>query len=334
MAFRFVHPTPEDQFTAHTDGPLATGLEPGSTGADHQQCGLCGSTSGENFLEIDDYRLIQCLGCGLIYTSPLPPNLEVETMSTNLYDSDEYKNMYFQARERLSIRFKKTLNKIEQYKKKGRLLDVGCSYGFFLEMARDRWEVLGVETSQKCSRYAQDQLGIDVFTGHLSQANFPDQHFDVITMWDVLEHIPSPKSTLDEAARVLKDQGLLFIQCPNIHSLMARLTKYRHWAWLCVPDHLFQFSPGSLKMLLGRSDFKVLSIRTWEPLDEFLDNLLTGINLNPFRPGSRPAHVCYLFTASIIKAFQIVLSPLIWPLQRIWWSLGKGALIQVYAQKK
>ncbi len=302
--------------------------------ANIEACRLCGCFSFTPFLTTDQYCLVQCVNCRVVFLSPQPSKRELRRMSNALYSSDSYKDMYFDSDQRLYRRYGQFLKQISKHKEGGRLLDIGCSYGFFLDAVRETWETYGLEVCERSSRFARDNLGIEVLTASIADAGFSSGYFDVITMWDVLEHTPSPKSALDEAARVLNDEGLLFIQCPNIRSLMAQLTGYKHWAWLCIPDHLFQFSPRSLKTLLGKSGFEILCMRTWEPLDEFLDNLLATINLNPFQSGSRRAHVCYLVTAWARKAMRLILSPLVWPLQRIWWSLGKGALIQTYAQKR
>jgi 2-polyprenyl-3-methyl-5-hydroxy-6-metoxy-1,4-benzoquinol methylase len=83
--------------------------------------------------------------------------------------------------------------------KPGRLLDIGCSYGAFMVAAQQQgWETMGVELSEKTARYAREQRGLNVFTGFVEEAHFPDAHFQLISLWDVIEHFEDPIRTLRE----------------------------------------------------------------------------------------------------------------------------------------
>jgi len=304
------------------------------SGVDRPRCVLCGAVRCKLFLTIDEYQLFRCRECQLVFVYPQPPKSKLEQLRADLYGSNGYREMYFSSSDRLRRRFGRCLKEIAKYKTNGKLLDVGCSYGFFLEMAAGTWEAYGVESCEESADYARQQLGLNVSAGTLDSAKLPDRFFDVITMWDVLEHQSSVKGMMQEVARILKDGGLLFIQCPNIDSLMAKLTRYKGWGWLCVPDHLVHFSPQSLIDLLQRSDLEVMRIRTWEPLSEFLDNVLPSPNLGGrFRAGSKLSHLSFLSNMVARKALLSLLTPIAWPLQRLWCSLGQGGLIQVYAVK-
>ncbi len=148
---------------------------------------------------------------------------------------------------------------IPHFRKNGRLLDTGCGSGQYLYwMKQFGWDVAGVEISSVASEGAND-LALNVFCGQLSDAHFPDRYFDVVTMWQAIEHLHDPKSVLDEVNRILKDDGLLLMGMPNIDSFEFFIFKH-NWPALEIPRHLYQFSPSTITMLLTRTGFGVEKI--------------------------------------------------------------------------
>ena len=146
--------------------------------------------------------------------------------------------------------------------RRGDLLDLGCSYGFFLNAARSHgWKVKGIEMGPLASRFARDKYGLDVFEGTLDQANLAGSSLDVVTMFHVIEHAPKPLELLSAVAKVLKKGGSLVLLTPNIESLHSQLLG-KAWTWLHPPDHLFYFSRRSLGLALGQRGFRVNSLRS------------------------------------------------------------------------
>jgi SAM-dependent methyltransferase len=150
--------------------------------------------------------------------------------------------------------FQKRINAIRIWKKDGCLLDIGCASGVFLNYVRSntQWQVEGEEINPIASAYARDHFGLNVFTGTLEEAAYPDARFDAITMWDVLEHIHDPLASLGEVFRILKPGGHLIIRVPNGISWDARLFG-PYWAGLEPPRHLFIFTLQSLTKLVSRT---------------------------------------------------------------------------------
>lgn len=150
-----------------------------------------------------------------------------------------------------------------------RLLDIGCSLGGFPNIARSKgWEVHGVEVSDFAARYARDEFKLDVFAGTLEEAKFPSANFDVVTMWDIIEHLNTPQDTIAEICRITKPGGLILIYTPNQDSLVNTLIyltyklslgKIRFLAQkIYVPvRHLCFFSPKSLTYLLQLHGYEV-----------------------------------------------------------------------------
>lgn len=139
----------------------------------------------------------------------------------------------------------------------GKVLDVGCATGYFLEVAASAgWDVYGVELSEYAAGLAQRRFGNHVFSGSIEQANYPDNSFDLVTLFDLLEHVPSPRTFLKEVWRLLSPKAFLMITTPDVTSLSARLMG-RHWSHY-HQDHLYYFSPDTITRLLHECGFSVV----------------------------------------------------------------------------
>lgn len=232
----------------------------------HAPCFLCGSTGFliDPRFSPDNWGLKRCDSCGLVYTHPIP-NTE-----THLAENEEkYGKPFLEMQARSlnnnrKVHFK-VLSEIERDSKLDgrRLLDIGCGAGQFLHSAIDGgWQAEGVELNKENAAMVEKQ-GLSVFQGTLEGAQFPDAAFDVVTLWDILEHIPDPIAFLNEVQRILKPSGLVFLQSPNIESDIADIWGNR-WPWLCLPDHLYHFSPLTIDELFKKTGFSVLRTYTWE----------------------------------------------------------------------
>ncbi len=195
-------------------------------------------------------RIVRCKICGLIYTNPRYSVNEMVTAYSEAQDED-----YISQTEERRLTFGRCLNLVEKYSKPGRILDVGCASGIFLDVAnKNGWEVFGVEPCKWLVDYGNKNFGLNIVKGTLKEANFPRDYFDVITMWDVLEHTSDPIEELKEANRVLKNGGLLVVNFPNIGDILAKITGKRWWFLLSV--HLYYFTPKTLKEMLKNTGFK------------------------------------------------------------------------------
>lgn len=146
----------------------------------------------------------------------------------------------------------------------GRLLDVGCGSGEFLQRhVALGWEGWGVEVSPEAVRYAREKRGLRVFQGELAAARFPPAMFDTVVFNHSLEHMFSPTATLREVHRILRPGGRLFLALPNAASAEARLFG-RWWFGWEVPRHLYHFTPRTLDRCLRQSGFRVIRM-AWDP---------------------------------------------------------------------
>jgi 2-polyprenyl-3-methyl-5-hydroxy-6-metoxy-1,4-benzoquinol methylase len=139
-------------------------------------------------------------------------------------------------------------------------LDVGCAAGFFMAVAQDEgWQVQGVEPSLFVANYASSQMGLHVYQGTLRDANYPPESWDVVTLWDVLEHMPNPHQELEEIHRVLKRQGILALETQNIDSWLPKILG-KNWGHFGHHLHLFHFTPKTITRILADTGFRVLEI--------------------------------------------------------------------------
>jgi len=141
----------------------------------------------------------------------------------------------------------------------GRILDVGCGNGDdLIRLKSNGWALYGVEPNPYAAAHAR-RVGIEVFSGPIEQAPFPESSFKVITLFHSLEHVHDPVLTLRQVARLLAPNGLVLVRTPNVASLNFRLFGI-HWHGLEIPRHLYWFDPHCLRLLAERAG---LHLRRW-----------------------------------------------------------------------
>ena len=189
----------------------------------------------------------QCLSCGLIFLSPRLTSDEAATLYTEEYHdehSEELRGWEFQKKKEL----------IERHAQPGRLLDVGCGYGYFQHWMGKAWDTMGVELSAAAVRGGRERMGVDIRHGTLKGLRFPAESFDVVTLWDVLEHLPDPVDELRQVHRILAPGGILGISTCDASAVVPRLTR-SYWYCINTPDHQYAFTLDWLKLALERTGF-------------------------------------------------------------------------------
>jgi 2-polyprenyl-3-methyl-5-hydroxy-6-metoxy-1,4-benzoquinol methylase len=203
------------------------------------------------------HRLVACVHCGLQFVSPrLRADVVLESYAGG---SDE--QFVSQARGR-ELTFGKCLNIIERVWQRppGRLLDIGTGGGAFPAVAARRgWQVEGCEPNRWLCEWGHRTYGIPIRPGTVFDQNYPPDSFDLVTLWDVLEHTPNPKAEIAETYRLLKGDGLLVVNYPDIGSWIARLMG-RSWVFL-LNVHLYYFTRATITKLLENAGFDVVFVR-------------------------------------------------------------------------
>jgi len=230
-------------------------------------CNFCNNSLSKSIFSKNGFNLVKCLSCGLVYVENQPSDEELKRIYS--FDSGYHKCFQrvssWQAKKQLNSG-EKYCGYIKKYKKNGRILDIGCSAGFFLKAAKENgWETYGLEVSDDTAEIARKRYGLNVLTGVLNENTFPDGYFDVVSMWDVVEHISDPVKTVAIINKILAPEGILILSTPNIDGLFPRMAykmsgRMNDWLHPEPPHHLFQFSKKTIAKLLETSGFKLLEI--------------------------------------------------------------------------
>jgi len=208
-----------------------------------------------------EFHLVRCDRCSLVYLSPRPAPEDIGEYYPKEYDPFMLQRLDDMPLSlRLSVRYglRKRCRLVRRNRPGGRLLDVGCATGQFLaEMAGyPGWEVAGVEPSESAADFARRAYGIPVHQGDLASARFPNSAFDVVTLWDVFEHLYDPLAILAEVRRILAPDGVLILRTPSLDSWDARVFG-PYWAGLDSPRHIAIFSRLTAARVLGEAGFNL-----------------------------------------------------------------------------
>ena len=220
-------------------------------------CLVCGGTHAKQRFVQRGYAVLRCADCGLEFVAPTPSPSELADYYDRSYAVPL--ELYAAASERNAAR----IADLERWSPaRGRLMELGASYGHSLAAARDRgWDVVGVELSPTASTYARTHFGLTVFNCDLADAPLADASFDAVIGWHVLEHVRNPRDQLLRLASLLKPGGVLVLRVPNVASFGARVAG-QWWPWMCPPAHLWFFSSATLPRLLQDCGFDVKEVKT------------------------------------------------------------------------
>jgi 2-polyprenyl-3-methyl-5-hydroxy-6-metoxy-1,4-benzoquinol methylase len=198
------------------------------------------------------FAIVQCQNCGLVYTNPRLDGKQI----INSYEAVE-DPLYIEERDGRVLTFERHLRPLEKlHAPPGKLLDVGAYTGVFVEIAaKHGWDAWGLEPSHWAVEQARSH-GLNMLEGTLARSGLADQAFDVVTLWDVIEHLTDPLAEIQQTYRVLKAGGLLVIHTMDIESLFARVMRSR-WPWL-MEMHVYYFSRRTLTKMLEQAGFKVI----------------------------------------------------------------------------
>lgn len=201
-------------------------------------------------------HLRRCFNCGLVFECRTPSDQEL-TAHYGQYSYGRLKPCPPATR----ASYRQVLQSLEPWRGKGRLLDLGCGQGDFLvEAAAAHWQATGMEFSEAAVSLCR-QRGLEVIQGASAAHALSDRRFDVVTAFEVLEHLRSPGDLLSDAATLLERGGLMYLTTPNFNALLRHLER-NSFAPISYPDHLCFFTPASLRQLAARHGFRVASLQT------------------------------------------------------------------------
>ena len=237
-------------------------------------CPVC-TGDGERRYQLTDYDVHRCRACGQQYIWPLPDEATVRELFRRLYTGNappmpelaSYYDFCFDTgpTNPLVQLYERWLAALEQHRRPGRLLDIGCGTGLFLHVARRRgWETLGVDECEEALAFGREQLDLDLRAGTFEALLDEGLTFDAITMWDIIEHTRTPVALLAAARRGLAPGGILGVSTPNVRNVVTmvggaayRMTGGRVTQLLekfYIPQHFVYFDPTTLAAALARAD--------------------------------------------------------------------------------
>ena len=219
----------------------------------------CGNKESKYFIKNNSGpSIVECKKCGLLRTSPFsestisePIDFENRLNNLDLWQSFAYKIVLL----------------IKKYKKKKnlRVLDIGCNIGIFVDLSeKEGWKATGIDIDKRAVDIGKKQFNCDLKETSLEKANFKKEEFDVIVLVHTLEHIYDLSKLLKEIKEIIKKDGILIIQVPNINGLPVIIQKLRGKPWYGYDfaHHLWHFQPKTLKNLLSKNNFQLVDINS------------------------------------------------------------------------
>ncbi|MCH8156431.1 MAG: class I SAM-dependent methyltransferase [Nitrospinae bacterium] len=294
------------------------------------------------------YNISECAECRIAMTHPFPSDEEL----TRLYSRGNYRTdtgKRFGSLIESLIHFGRILKRrsIHDFVKPGRILDIGCGRGLFLDvMRRGGWSVIGTELNAGTASYAVKVYGLEILDGDVTQHQLPAESMDAININQVLEHLKNPGEVLTECRRLLRKDGLLIISVPDLRSPQFTIGK-ENWFLLDIPFHLFHFTEEGLSSLLRKNGFSIRRVKRfnleYSPFgwlqtllnisnirfnllyDLLKSRELRGSEMEPIKPGGIIATLLLLPIYFPLSMVLSVLEPLLWK---------RGGSIEVYAVKE
>jgi 2-polyprenyl-3-methyl-5-hydroxy-6-metoxy-1,4-benzoquinol methylase len=243
---------------------------------EYVNCLLCADNNTQLLVRKNTFNVVRCHRCSLVYVNPRPAQHELAALYNALSDGPSqaisigqrdpghelYKTKKFQRAIALIKHHKRDVDKV---------FDLGCATGVFLDMvAQQGWTPYGSDVNRHLVEQNQSRYGEQIKLQKGTRIDFPERYFDVVTLFDSIEHLPDPVATLREVSRVVRPDGLVVISTPNVEGLLPRWTYQLFgktlgaWEHPTPPGHVYQFSEKTLNMTLKQADLLYIDGETFE----------------------------------------------------------------------
>ena len=303
-------------------------------------CTLCGSKSNKTILTAKDhdcgipglFTISRCNECGMCYLNPQPTFEDIHKVYPRVYADKYMKELPYRL-------FDKRIKLLKSLLPDGRLLEIGCAAGHFLNIARaSGYEVSGVEIDNELGGYARKHYNLDVQISPIEMADLPDSYFNIVTLFKVFEHLTEPMASLNKIKQTLAPGGYCIIQVPNFSCLESKLLG-RYWCYLDSPRHLSHFSPDTLTNMLIKAGFLSIRILHYsEPSGFHISIIKWFIDILGKKSGramaTQTGNISYAYKNLKLKKFIYKDLSLIWRIpNRILTYLGQGNVLLAIAQR-
>lgn len=244
----------------------------------HDQCLICKSKKLHQLKGFKKDHLVKCDACGFVFSERIPTQQEL-TEHYEGYGRNDYLSP-------ITIkRYNELLDSFEPYRKTNKILDVGCGIGYFLEEAKKRgWEVHGTEYTDEAVKICSNK-GIQIEQGVLDPSNYEQGSFDIITSFEVIEHIYNPQEELTNFHSLLRKGGLVYVTTPNFNSLLRYRLK-ADYNVICYPEHLSYYTPKTIRKVFKAAGFRSQKVET------------TGISLTRLRTSKGESDQAFISESS------------------------------------
>lgn len=221
----------------------------------HKRCLISGSDKLRILKGYEKYSLVKSVPLGFVFASRIPTEEELTAHYKRYSRSDFISPITIK-------RYNELLDDFEKYRKTGKILDIGCDVGHFLNEAKKRgWEVYGTEYTDEAIVKCQ-QNGIIIFKGKLNHDWFVPEMFDIVTSFEVIEHINNPIEEVLNVHKILRKGGLFYVTTPNFNAIERFILKGKYNSVIQYPEHLCYYTKRTLHYLLSNNGFKKLKIIT------------------------------------------------------------------------
>ena len=247
-----------------------------------------------------DIHIVECPACGHIFLDRELSDSDIQDLYSpgyfkgeNLSHSNQEKDQnvlhsdYEKDRHIHQKNFKIRAAEILRHSQGGKLLEIGSAYGYFLDLIKENFDATGFEICPEAAAFARDKLGLNVYNEDFLQTEVKDQ-FDVVCMYDVIEHLKEPDVYIEKISRITRPGGFIYITTGDISAFLPRI-QGRKWRLLLPPYHIHYFNPANISRLLNRYGFKVERIHypgIWRSIHQAAASLLNWKSASRFIPGA------------------------------------------------
>ncbi len=233
----------------------------------HKTCLICDSKYLINLRGYEENSIVRCGKCAFVFSKYVPTEEEIIRYYSQ-YSYSSVPNVH-----PITIkRYHQLLEEFEPYRKNNLILDIGCGIGSFLSVAKERgWDVFGTEISKRAIEILREK-GVEVYQGRMDKLQFENSKFDIITSFEVIEHLNTPNNEVRSIYNALRDGGLFYLTTPNYDSI-SRFLLGNKYNVISVPEHLCYYTSKTLDNLMMGHKFKKIKLTA------------TGINIERLKNG-------------------------------------------------
>ena len=300
---------------------------------------LCIHERTKNILEADDFFLLECLSCRLIFLQKKNEPNSDQNIYANYYKEETGERFENIVEFVVKVfRFWRALKIFLLNPKGKKILDIGSGRGWMLYFLKKYFKynvAVGTQISENAYRFSRDKLGLEIYNKDLLDLELNSAKFDIITLWHVLEHVPAPEAYIQRISELLENDGLILIEVPNFNSWSRILSKKR-WLAMDPAHHVTFFTPDSLGDLLEKYNFKIKKINTFSleysafTSTQSLLNLMVGTN-NYFFQWLQNGRINFKIIFHLL--LFIVLFPGCFIFNSALYFSRKGEIINIIAEK-